>query len=315
MPNRSAQTAVLVSVIILGLGFVFLLSNAMEAARVDAKIDAGADDEDLYLSSQRIKALSGDFNGLTADWYWINSLQYIGRRVLKAKEEGTLDVGDLRPLNPKLLYPMLDRTTTLDPNYRVAYTFGAVVLPAVDEELAIKLTEKGIAENPNEWRLYQHLGYIYWKRGDYEKAAQTYYMGSTIADAPSFMKQMSAKVRLEGGKRETAREIYTQIYQGAEDTQTRELIGMRLLQLDSLDERDAIKKALDDFRAKNGRCANSWGEVFGILRSVKLPSGKGLVFMQPNLPADPTGVPYILENTDGRCDVSLDPVNSNIPKG
>lgn len=313
MPNRRSQTVLLLAFIIVGFGLVFVLSDAMEANRV--KPDAAAEDEDLYLSSQRIKTLSGDFNGLTADWYWINSLQYIGRKIVKAEGVSNLNINDLRPLNPRLLYPMLDRTTTLDPNYLVAYTYGAVVLPAINEEDAIKLTEKGISENPGEWRLYQHLGYIHWQRGDYEKAAQTYDQGSLIKGAPPFMKQMSAKVRLEGGSRETAREIYTQIYEGAEDTQTKELIAMRLLQLDSLDERDAIKKVLQDFREKNGRCPNSWAEVFAVLRAVKLPNGKGLNFIRPNIPADPSGAAYLLSDSGDQCGVKLDQTLSKIPPG
>jgi len=313
MPERKSQTIVLLAIIIIGCGLVYVLSDVMEATR--AKLDTAVEDEDLYLSSQRIKTLSGDFNGLVADWYWINSLQYIGRKIIKAQDEGTLNINDMRPLNPRLLYPMLDRTTTLDPNYRVAYTYGAVVLPAINEEEAIKLTEKGIAENPNEWRLYQHLGYIYWQRGDYEKAAQVYDQGSQLEGAPLFMKQMSAKVRLEGGRRETAREIYTQIYEGADDTQTKEMIGLRLLQLDSLDERDGIKKVLEDFQAKNGRCPGSWAEIFGALRAVKLPGGKGLNFIRPNIPVDPSGAPYLLSDAEDQCNVKLDPARSKIPPG
>lgn len=313
MPDRRSQTVLLFALIITGFALVFVLSDVMEASRV--KPDPAVEDEDLYLSSQRIKTLSGDFNGLVADWYWINSLQYIGRKIIKGQDGGNLNINDLRPLNPRLLYPMLDRTTTLDPNYMVAYTYGAVVLPAVNEEEAITLTEKGIAEHPNEWRLYQHLGYIYWQRGDYEKAAQVYDQGSQIEGVPPFMKQMSAKVRLEGGSRETAREIYTQIYEGAEDTQTKELIAMRLLQLDSLDERDAIKKVLQDFQAKNGRCALSWAEISGALRAVKLPGGRGLDFVRQNVPADPTGAAYLLSNSGDQCDVALDLTRSKIPPG
>jgi tetratricopeptide (TPR) repeat protein len=298
---------------LVGFGLIFALSNTMEAER--AKMPPAPEDEDLYLSSQRIKSLSGDFNGLVADWYWMNSLQYIGRKIVKGHEAGYDSIKDLRPLNPKLLYPMLDRTTTLDPGYRVAYTFGAVVLPAIDEEQAIKLTEKGIADDPNDWRLYQHLGYIYWQRGDYEKAAQVYDQGSGIEGVPSFMKQMSAKVRLEGGSREMAREIYRHIYETAEDTQTKELVAMRVAQVNSLEEREEIQKVLTEFQTNTGRCPASWSDVFNSLRLLKMSNGKGLNFIKPNIPVDPTGVPYLLANSDGKCEVTLDLVTSKIPPG
>jgi tetratricopeptide (TPR) repeat protein len=313
MPNRRLQTILSMAAILAGFWLIFVLSNAMEAER--GKMESVGEDDDLYLSSQRIKALSGDFGGLAADWYWINSLQYIGRKIVKGHEQGYDNIKDLRPLNPRLLYPMLDRTTTLDPNYGVAYTFGAVVLPAIDEEQAIALTEKGIAAMPNEWRFYQHLAYIYWQRGDYEKAAEVYDKGSRIEGAGAFMKQMSAKVRLEGGSHIMAREIYQNIYDTAEDTRTKEMIGLRLLQLDSLEEREEIQKILKDYQEKTGRCANSWADIFGALRTVKLPDGKGLNFMRPNMPVDPTGAPYLLSNSEGKCEATLDLKTTKIPPG
>lgn len=311
MSKRTLKTILLGGFIIAGFGLIFILSDVLEARRAP---DIYAD-EDLYLSSQRIKAFSGDFSGLAADWYWINSLQYIGRKIVKTKEEGDFSLKDMRPLNPRQLYPMLDRTTTLDPGYMAAYTFGAIILPAIDVDLAIKLTEKGIAENPNEWVLYQHLGYIYWQRGDYEKAAQVYDQGSGIAGAPSFMKQMSAKVRLEGGTRETAREIYQHIYDSAEDTQTKELIAMRLAQIVSLDERDKIREVLQETRKKTGGCPKSWPAVFNTLRAIKMSDGKGLAFSREGIPLDPSGAPYRLINSEEKCDVDLDPVTTKIPPG
>ena len=67
---------------------------------------------------------------------------------------------------------MLDNATDLDPKLMAARTERRYFLP--DPQQAIKLTEKGIANNPDQWRLYQYLGYIYWKMSDFEKAATTY---------------------------------------------------------------------------------------------------------------------------------------------
>lgn len=313
MRNRQLQMILIPLAILIGFGAIFVLNDALDREKIRSV--PVIEDEDLYLSSERIKALSGDFNGLVADWYWMNSLQYIGRKIVKgADETGHTDTKDLRPLNPKLLYPMLDRTTTLDPGYKVAYVFGAVMLPAIDEEQAIKLTEKGISEDPESFTLYHHLAYIYWQRGDYEKAGEVYEAGSRTPNAPAFFKQMAAKVRLEGGSRETAREIYQQIYDTAEDTATKELIALRLLQLDSLEEQDAIQNALRTFVTQNKRCTESWDELFPLLRTARLPNGKGLKFMSPNIPVDPTGVPYRIFTKDDQCVVKVS-TQSKIPPG
>src|SRR6266568_4169891 len=59
-----------------------------------------------------------------------------------------------------LLYPLLDLTTSLDPNFMVAYRFGAIFLSEPDPggagrpELAIALLEKGVKTNPDKWEYY-----------------------------------------------------------------------------------------------------------------------------------------------------------------
>jgi tetratricopeptide (TPR) repeat protein len=84
-------------------------------------------------------------------------------------------------------------------------------LPAVDAAQAVELVEKGIENNPQDYRFYHHLGYIYWRLGEFEKAAQIYSEGSQVPNAPPFLRMMAAKMKSEGGSRETARAIYRQI--------------------------------------------------------------------------------------------------------
>src|ERR1700755_1250286 len=98
MSQRILQTLILAAVIVVGFLAIFRLSDMLDARRPATEAYA---DEDLSLSSQRIKALSGDFNGLVADWYWINALQYIGRKIVKAQDAGELNINNLRPLNPR----------------------------------------------------------------------------------------------------------------------------------------------------------------------------------------------------------------------
>ncbi len=160
----------------------------------------GFEDEDLALQGAKLKGYALGFEGLIADWYWMRSLQYIENKVVKSPDE-TLNIENLTALNPRLLYPLLDNATTLDPQFMAVYAYGAVVLPAIDKEQAIKLTEKGIADNPNEWRLYQQLGYIYWRLDNFEKASLVYTEGAKIVGAPPFMSLMAAKMKSEGQSR------------------------------------------------------------------------------------------------------------------
>jgi hypothetical protein len=133
---------------------VYALSNFIESNRVP--IPETYADEDLAFEGKKIKGFALGAEGMLADWYWMRSLQYIGDKLTNSKLE-YIDLEDLTHLNPRLLYPLLDNATDLDPHFMAAYSYGAIVLPAIDKQQAIKLTEKGIAANPNEWRLHQYL--------------------------------------------------------------------------------------------------------------------------------------------------------------
>jgi tetratricopeptide (TPR) repeat protein len=305
--NRAKQTFLAFAVIIFGFAAIYGLSNFNERAR--PALPDGYADEDLSVQGAKLKGFALGAEGLIADWYWMKSLQYMGDKIHHF--EGDINLDNLKPLNPRLLYPYLDNAATLDPQFTSLYEYGANILPAIDTEKAILLTEKGIRENPDNWRLYHYLGYIRWKMHDYEKSAESYERGAAIKGAPNWMKMMSAKMKLDGGSRETSRAIYTQMFSEAQDAQTKESAALRLLQLQSLDERDAIASVLQKFKEKTNRCASDWSEIFPLLRTVKLPDNKNFAIDATNNLVDPSGAPYVLDKQ--KCAAALG-VNSKIPR-
>ncbi len=298
---------ILLTVLIIGYAAVFALSRSLE--KNQPPVDEKSADEDLYFSANNLESAGHDFRGLIADWYWINSLQYIGKKTLKEGE--TVNINDLRSLNPRLLYPMLDTATTLDPQFMAVYSYGASVLPAIDNALAVKLLEKGIASNPNDWKLYHNLGYIYWQTKNYAKAAELYAEGSTKPNAPSWLKMMSAKMQTQGGSREFAIETYRQMAETAEDEQTRNFAGLRLMQAESLNEQEAVNKLLADLKQKNGHCVKSLAEILPQLKTVNLPDKQEFHLDKTNNLTDPSGVPYLLDAAN--CRMTLNPQISKIP--
>lgn len=265
--------------------------------------DLQLEEEGLYLAGNTLKRASLGFNGLAADWYWMRSLQYVGHKLLKTETKIPLD--DLGQLHLKLLAPLLDTTTTLDPEFREPYEYAAVVLPAVDVQQAIRITKKGIAANPSAWRLYQHLGYIYWQQRDFQAASDVYGRGATLPNAPPWMEAMKARMVSEGGSRDLAREIYRRMYEQADDNKVKEMAWLRLMQLDSFDQRDALRKILSLYQTRVGRCPSSWKELEPVFRASRLRvNGAGA-------PLDPSGTAYVL--ISGKCDVDLDP-KSEVPQ-
>ncbi len=147
-------------VVVVGMASAALLVRWTDTLR--PPVDPNAIDESLYLNDKTARRMSLGFNGLAADWYWMRSLQYVGKKLIEL-HEAIFALDNLGRLNMKLLAPLLDTATTLDPEFIEPYEYAAVVLPAIDVQQAIRITQKGIDANPNAWRLYHHLGYIYWQ--------------------------------------------------------------------------------------------------------------------------------------------------------
>jgi len=286
--------------VLIGLGSVAGLSRWLDSHRppTDSKIE----EEQLYLNATTAKRISLGFNGLAADWYWMRSLQYVGRKIIGVPENIPID--SLGQLNLKLLAPLLDTATTLDPQFMEPYQYAAVVLPDIDLPQAIRITRKGIAANPSAWRLYQHLGYIYWQQRDFQVAGEAYAQGSKLPGAPPWMEAMKAKMASEGGSRDLAREIYGRMYEQAADVNVKEMARKRLLQLDSLDQRDRLRKVLSAYQSKVGRCPSSWKEIEPVLRALRMELDSA------GAPLDPAGTAYVLVNAG--CDVDVDP-KSEVP--
>ncbi len=282
------------------------VSHGLSRNRKDGANSSGEDQ--LYLNGRSARRMSLAFNGLAADWYWMRSLQYVGRKVVKYEDEhgGQFDLTNLSTLDLRLLPSLLDVTTTLDPQFIPAYEYGAVILPEINADAAIALLNKGMAANPSSWRLHQHLGYIYWQRKEYERASEVYEAGAKLPGAPAWVAAMAARMKEKGGSPDAAREMYQHLYESSVDASVKQMVEHQLARLDWLDDRDKIKKSLTEYRNRNGRCPNVWHEITETLRALALD-----VDSATGAPLDPSGVPYRLEN--GGCEVDLDP-NSKVPR-
>ena len=166
----------------------------------------------MLQSGTMLKKLSLGYDPLLADIYWTQAIQYFGWRTRKPGAHFDL------------LAPLLDITTTLDPKLLVAYRFGAIFLSESEPtgagrpDLAVDLVKKGIAANPDEWRLYQDLGFLYAIHlKDYQKASEAYLEGSTNPKAQIWMKVMAARVAETGEAAETSKLIWEEVYATTKD--------------------------------------------------------------------------------------------------
>ena len=186
------------------------------------------------------------------------------------------------------LYTLLDITTSLDPLFDIAYRFGAVFLAeaypagAGRADLAVKLLEKGIAARPDKWEYMQDIGFVYyWYAHDYRQAAAWFQKASEVPGAPG-VAEVARGDDAGAGRRSASR-------RGRCGTAILRVVRRRLaaqhrraacsLQLNALDQIDAIQSKLDAFARQSGASAVTTGR-----RVVR-----ARVF--PGVPVDPSGTP------------------------
>lgn len=263
---------------------LLLVALAALQQRIDAETrPPDAQKEELLLpSGTLLKKLSMGYDSLFADLYWTRTIQYYGERA------GT------RHANFDLLWPLLDVTTTLDPNMIAAYRFGAIFLSepvplgAGRTDLSVELVKRGIASNPDDWALYSDLGFLYyWRLKDYPNAAKAYLDGSQTSEGPAWMKLMAARVAEKGGSAETARMIWTELYQSTKDANVRKWAATQLNGLAALEDESHLNELSEQYRKLFGRYPSSTKE----LRDARL---------LPGIPADPAGYPYVI-GEDGKA--------------
>jgi hypothetical protein len=266
---------------------VLLLSMAGGIATLHA-IDrvrrASVPQEALYLrSSQVLRRLSLGYTGLLADIYWTRAVQYFGEQ----HHSGT---GDFR-----LLAPLLEVTTELDPRLLPAYQFGANFLAPKPPNgaglpgAALSLTKYGIAHNPDQWRLYYNLGFLYYTEfKDYPQAANAFMLGSRLPVTNEFMPVLAARMAQHAGEFDTARMLWFTTYQSTKDAQIRENAVEHLLALQVDEDVARLEKVVEKYRQQTGRLPINMGDLehAGFIRGT---------------PADPKGHPYKLMS-DGRIE-------------
>ena len=257
-----------------------LLLRGLDRLRSHATLE-----EVLYIPSPKaIKRLSLGYDGLLADIYWTRAVQYFGNKHNVGAE------------NFNLLAPLLEITTALDPHLVVAYEYGSNFLApqppngAGMPDRAIKLDEFGIRNNPDEWRLYYDLGFIYYTElHDYAHAADAFSRGSRVPHAHPFLKILAGQMAEHAGDLQTARAMWSLTYDTAQEKSIRANAAAHLRALQVDEDVSALEAVVARFRQKTGQFPAGFGE-FARLGWVR------------GIPVDPLGHPYKLM-PDGRVEL------------
>lgn len=278
------STLALLLLLPLGFAGVWHLQQRIDKQQAAVTVE---DDQVILRSSKLVKAMSLEYGPLLADIYWTRVVQYFGN-----KHAG-------HQVDLRLLWPLLDLTTTLDPNLMAPYHFGSTFLSdapprgAGRPDLAVELLERGLRANPDQWRLYYDLGFVYYfDKKDYPKASAAFLEGSKNPKSLIWMKVMAAKIAAEGDSMDTSIFLWQDVYNSAQDASVKENAQTHLQLLRAELDCKQIDALSDQYEKRFGHRPRQVRDLVqaGLLRGE---------------PVDALGYPYTLSE-EGKAEVNLD---------
>lgn len=262
-----------------------LCGSVLLLRRLDQMRTGATLEEVLFISSPKaLKRMSLGYEGLLADIYWTRAVQYFGGK----HQAGAKDYN--------LLAPLLQITTTLDPQLIVAYQYGGNFLAPKPPngggmpQAAINLVNYGIQQNPNDWHLYYQLGFIYFMElNDYQHAAEAFARGGDIPGSHPWLKLLAAQMAERSRDLQTARLMWATTFETTNDKAIKYNAAAHLRALQADQDIMGLEAAVGRYQEKTGHPPASFSDLVsaGILRGI---------------PLDPLGNRYKL-NRDGHVEL------------
>ena len=292
MKSKRLTSILLIAVLAGGFACIWPLQHRIDDQRAAVHQE---EDEILLRSGKLMKVLSLEYAPLVASIYWTRVVQYYGNKRLH------------EDVNLASLRPLLDVTTSLDPHLIPPYRFGSTFLSepqpqgAARPDLAIKLLQRGISANPDNWSLYQDLGYVYYfSTKNYAKSSQAFLEGSRNPEAPIWMKIMAARIAEKGEDRQTSWLLWSEIYKSTKDPMLKENARVQLMLLKADDDIAHLDSLAAEFQKKTGHPPSDLRELIEA----------GLL---PAQVVDPRGFRYVL-GPDGKARLnSASPLCKELP--
>ena len=244
-----------------------------------ARLEAGGEDRVpaslLYLpKGPFLRALALGQEETLADLLYIWSIQYYSNY-----EDATR-------------YDYLDQVfggaiTELDPRYVEPYLVGSLIMSmeAKDPQRALRLFDKGLALNPDNWELAYWAGWECYGLKNYACARDYWARASRMPKAPPQLMRLAAKMLEREGDVGAALREYRAILDQTTDESTRQVVSQWYERTRVQYELQRAGEAVEAWRARRGGCPPSLDALVGA----------GLL---PAVPVDSAGNPFHLDRAN-----------------
>jgi hypothetical protein len=154
----------------------------------------------------------------------------------------------------------------LDPLYVDPYEVGAViaVYEARDVELAFKILDLGLKNNPDQWLfpfIAGHFAQMFLK--DFEIARKYYKITMGIEGAPSQTARLYANAAYMVEDYQAAWQNWLEIYQTADDERIKKIASNHLYRVRATLDIQKIEEALNKYRERHGRWPDDLERLVG----------------------------------------------------
>jgi len=181
--------------------------------------------------------LVGNFHHIVADYYWLRSVEYFGRR-------------DAHEAQYPLLGPLLERSLRLDPHFfKPAYVSGTILNAEQDQlETSYRLLVDAMKYNPHRWELPFIAGFnAYMYQNEPQTALPLLQKAASLPGCPPRVQQIAAKLSVETAQPEIGLALIESMMETVTDPELLQTYEERRRQLLLEVELKALNRALQFF--------------------------------------------------------------------
>ena len=154
----------------------------------------------------------------------------------------------------------------LDPHYVDAYWLGALILTveAGDLDAGLRLLDKGIENNPDQWILPYLAAWESYRVGDYARAAGYFARAADVPGAPPAVLRMRAGMFSKAGDLSTALQLWREVLDDPRaDPATTAIAERQVRDLTVRSHLHDLQAAVERFRNENGELPANLEQLLG----------------------------------------------------